>query len=226
MIQSPTHEGDERMKYPIGCEISGPTAMWTRPDSGDAPVSYPAPSFAAVKGIFESIVWLKSAEVVPTRVEICAPLVFHTYSTNYGGPLRKSDSRKTGSSYQLLATVLINVCYRVYGVVAVDETADRRPSEAAKRQHSIVRNGAHAYQEMFERRLRNGQCHSMPFLGWKEFVPDYVGPIREETRVCTDISTVIPSMLWQVFPTGKFGTWQPTFRQNVKIEKGVLDYAQ
>ena len=212
--------------YPVTCEISGPTAMWTRPDTGDAPVSYPAPSFAAVKGIFESIVWLKSAEVVPTRVEICAPLVFHTYSTNYGGPLRKSDSRKTGSSYQLLATVLINVCYRVYGVVGVDETADRRLSDAAKIQQSIARNGAHAYQEMFERRLRNGQCHSMPFLGWKEFVPDYVGPIRDETRVCTDISTVIPSMLWQVFPTGKFGTWQPTFRQNVKIEKGVLDYAQ
>ena len=120
--------------YPIACEISGPTAMWARPDTGDAPVSYPAPSFAAVKGIFESIVWLKSAEVVPTRVEICAPLVFHTYSTNYGGPLRKSDSRKTGSSYQLLATVLINVCYRVYGVVEVDETADRRLSEAALRQ--------------------------------------------------------------------------------------------
>lgn len=213
-------------RYEVCCEVSGPTAMWTRPDTGDAPVSYPAPSFAAVKGIFESIVWLKSAEVVPTRVEICAPLVFHTYSTNYGGPLRKSDSRKTGSSYQLLATVLINVCYRIYGVVEVDVTADRRLSDAAKLQQSIARNGAHAYQEMFERRLRNGQCHSMPFLGWKEFVPDYVGPLREETRVCTDISTVIPSMLWQVFPTGKFGTWHPTFRQNVKIEKGVLDYAQ
>ena len=42
--------------------------MWTRPDTGDAPVSYAAPTFAAVKGIFESIVWLKSAEVVPTLV--------------------------------------------------------------------------------------------------------------------------------------------------------------
>jgi len=76
--------------YEVAFEVSGPTAMWTRPDTGDAPVSYPAPSFAAVKGIFESIVWLKSAEVVPTRVEICAPLVFHTYSTNYGGPFAKS----------------------------------------------------------------------------------------------------------------------------------------
>ena len=80
-------------QYEVFLEISGPTAMWTRPDTGDAPVSYPAPSFAAVKGIFESIVWLKSAEVVPTRVEICAPLVFHTYSTNYGGPLAKSCTR-------------------------------------------------------------------------------------------------------------------------------------
>ena len=79
--------------YEVSLEISGRTAMWTRPDTGDAPVSYPAPSFAAVKGIFESIVWLKSAEVVPTRVEICAPLVFHTYSTNYGGPFAKSYKR-------------------------------------------------------------------------------------------------------------------------------------
>jgi len=47
--------------YPISCEISGPTAMWTRSDTGDAPVSYSAPRYAAVKGIFESIVWLKSA---------------------------------------------------------------------------------------------------------------------------------------------------------------------
>ena len=44
--------------YEVSLEISGPTAMWTRPDTGDAPVSYPAPSFAAVKGIFEYIVWL------------------------------------------------------------------------------------------------------------------------------------------------------------------------
>lgn len=37
-------------KYEISCEISGATAMWTRPDTGDVPVSYP---------IFQSIAWLK-----------------------------------------------------------------------------------------------------------------------------------------------------------------------
>jgi CRISPR-associated protein Cas5d len=211
--------------YLIQLEVSGPTAMWTRPDTGDAPVSYPAPTFAAVKGIFESILWLKSAEVVPTRVEICAPLVFHTYSTNYGGPLRKSKIMKKGSSYQLLATVLINVCYRMYAEVRCDQLSEDRLSESAKRQQAIASNGAHAYQEMFERRLQRGQWHHVPCLGWKEFVPDYVGPIRVSTTICSEISTVVPSMLWKVFPSGKFGQWQPSFLQNVKIEKGVLNYA-
>lgn len=212
--------------YLVNLEISGPTAMWTRPDTGDAPVSYPAPTFSAAKGIFESIVWLKNAEVVPMKVEICSPLVFHTYSTNYGGPLRKSKIMKTGSSYQLLATVLINVRYRLHAVVESHDAPDTRLSEAAKRQQATAKNGAHAYQAMFERRLQRGQWHHVPCLGWKEFVPDYVGPFRADTEVCTEISTVIPSMLWKTFADGKFSEYRPTFRQNVKIEKGVLDYAQ
>jgi CRISPR-associated protein Cas5d len=49
------------MGYQVSLEISGPTAMWTRPDTGDAPVSYPAPTLATLKCFFHSIVWLKSA---------------------------------------------------------------------------------------------------------------------------------------------------------------------
>jgi|GEM_PF-2417161 len=95
--------------YPISCEISGPTAMWTRLDTGDAPVSYLAPTYSAAKGVLESVCWLKSAVVNPTRVEICAPPIWHTYTTNYGGPLRKSSSVKDGNSFQLLASVLVNL---------------------------------------------------------------------------------------------------------------------
>jgi CRISPR-associated protein Cas5d len=57
------------MNYQVRLAISGPTAMWTRPDTGGVPVSYPAPTLAAAKGIFESIVWLKSSEVTPTRLK-------------------------------------------------------------------------------------------------------------------------------------------------------------
>ena len=210
--------------HPVQLEIAGPTAMWTRPDTGDAPVSYPAPTFSAAKGMFESICWLKSANVVPVKVEICAPLVFHTYSTNYGGPLRKGKIMKKGSSYQLLATVLINVSYRLYAEVTTINSETRQLSEHAKQSQTLSRNGAHAYRDMFERRLTRGQWHSVPCLGWKEFTPSYVGPFRNRTKVCP-INTVVPSMLHAVFSKPKFGIYSPTFQQNVAIENGVLIYA-
>ncbi|GAA4447939.1 CRISPR-associated protein Cas5 [Novipirellula rosea] len=56
--------------YPISLEIAGPSAMWTRPNTGDAPVSYLALTYSAAKGIFESVCWLKSAVVRPTQVEV------------------------------------------------------------------------------------------------------------------------------------------------------------
>ena len=49
--------------YPVKMEIAGPTAMWTRPDTGDCPVSYPAPTFSAVRNIFQSILWGQAVEV-------------------------------------------------------------------------------------------------------------------------------------------------------------------
>jgi CRISPR-associated protein Cas5d len=198
--------------------------MWTRPDTGDAPVSYPAPTFSAVKGIFESILWSQWAEVVPTQVEICKPIVFHTYTTNYGGPLRKARVMKVGASYQLLATVLVDVCYRLYADIEADPSNYHRHGGSDK-QGSGTTNGAHAYKEMFERRLERGQFFSFPCLGWREFAPDYVGHPRPGTAPRTDINLSIPSMLRTCFPFGKHSQWQPEYRQAVRIERGVLRYA-
>ena len=214
--------------YEISLEISGPTAMWTRPDTGGAPVSYPGPTYSAAKGIFESILWIQAVEIVPVKVEICSPIVFHTYVTNYGGPLRKSRIMKSGSSYQLLATVLVNVCYRLHAEVQSISSAERRLSDRTKAWVAKTSNPAHAYQEIFERRIRNGQCHSIPCLGWKEFVPDYVGLFRKYTSAQRDINLVIPSMASTVFLLDQAGRITPTFtpRANVQIREGVLQYAQ
>jgi CRISPR-associated Cas5-like protein len=63
--------------YPVQMEISGATAMWPRPDTGSSPVSYVAPTYSAVKGIFESVLRWKSVRVRPVKVEICRPVQFH-----------------------------------------------------------------------------------------------------------------------------------------------------
>lgn len=199
--------------YSIKLEISGPMAMWTRPDSGSAPVSGPIPSFSAAKGLFESILYQKSVCVIPSKVEICAPLHYHKYHTNYGGSLRKPSQRSSGASYQLIATVLTDVCYRLY--------ADIIPSG----RDSSGLNDPHIYKDRFEKRLNRGQWYRTPCLGWSEFTPSYLGPLRDETEVFP-INTTLPSQLHSVFDKLSHGVVVPTFKRNFEISGGVALYAQ
>lgn len=201
--------------YEVSFEIAGPAAMFTRPDSGATPISYPAPTYSAAKGMFESIALLKSAYIRPTKVEICAPIHYQRYTTNYGGPSRKSSQISSGSSYQLFATILIDVCYRIYGVV---EELRPPPSDRV-----ITTNHLHLLQERFEKRLRNGRWHHVPFLGWKEFTPSYLGDFRESTKVEERIEQIVPSMLFSVFTTS--GDYDPIYKQDVRIKNGVIEYA-
>ena len=197
-------------RYPVSYEIAGPSAMFARPDTGSSPVSYPVPTKSALKSISECVVMSKEAYFEPQRVEICAPIVFHKYSTNYGGPLRKSGT----VNFQLFATVLENVCYKVHGVIL----AYHPPRSELNPQHQL--------QEVFLRRLESGQFFATPFLGWKEFTPTYFGPLRETTAADQTINLVIPSMLSTMYSRPTNGLLAPTFMQNVAVEKGVLVYAQ
>jgi CRISPR-associated protein Cas5d len=86
-------------------------------------------------------------------------------------------------------------------------------------------NGSHAYQSVLERRLERGQFFRTPCLGWQEFVPDYLGLFRPKTQVQEELNFVLPSMLEAVFAQQSVSMRKPRFRQNVKIEKGALNYA-
>lgn len=209
--------------YDVSFEIAGPAAMFTRPDSGAAQVSYPAPTFSAAKGMFEAIACLRgdknnnhkgAATIRPTKVEICAPIKFHKYTTNYGGPLRKGNQMAKGSSYQIPATVLIDVCYRLYGIV--EEVSVSRDGT----------NHRHFLQDLFFRRLKQGRFYYTPCFGWKEFVPSYVGAFREGTKKQEDINIVIPSMLHSVFDKISDGQVAPSFTVDAVIKEGELTYAK
>ena len=209
--------------YSIEMEIAGHTAMWTRPDTGDTPVSEIVPSYSAVKAIYESILFGFNSVVNPIKIEICAPIQYHSYYTNYGGPLRESGVIKSKDSFQLLATVLTDVRYRFYAEVLPNNKKKELPEKSLQWDKKTT-SPAHAYQEIFNRRLKRGQCYSIPFLGWKEFSASYFGPFRDETRVCSTISTTIPAVLRQVFSDGYNSSVSITYDQNVKVIEGVLTF--
>ena len=55
--------------YPVCFEVAGPAAIFTRPDSGAAFVSYPAPTYSALKGVFECVARWESAYIRPVAVD-------------------------------------------------------------------------------------------------------------------------------------------------------------
>lgn len=216
----------KKKMYQVSMEIAGNTAIWTRPDTGSGIISYPAPTFSAVKGLFESILWGPAVLIIPQKVELCSPPQFHTYTTNYGGPLRGSKAIKTGNNYQLFATVLIDVCYRLYAKVIPNDNKESMPDSALRWDQKTTSPG-HAYKEMFERRLKRGQSYGTLSLGWSEFTPSYVGPFRESTQVCTDLQDIqIPSMLRNVFPRGYRSEYEAVYDTDVCIHNGVLVYPE
>ncbi len=210
--------------YPVEMEIAGNTAMWTRPDCGDSPCSYPAPTYSSVRGLFESILWGPAVLIIPRKVELCSVPQYHSYVTNYGGPLRKSDSIKKGNNYQLYATVLTDVCYRLYADVILNPDKAKFPQKAQQWDRKTTAPG-HAYQEMFCRRLKRGQSYATLSLGWSEFTPSYFGSFRGTTQVCTDLPDIhIPSMLRGVFQQGYRSQYEVVYDTDLCIHQGVLEY--
>lgn len=208
--------------YPIELEVSGPLAMFSRPDTGAAPTSYPAPTWSAAKGILEAIAYLSDGEAWfhPTHIEICrhrdhpgGALIYQRYATNYGGPLRKEQSIRNDTSMQIFANVLANVCYRIHAEVR------------GTRSHG-PQNQRHYLQNLFLRRLKQGRCYRAPCLGLSEFACDYWGASRSEWHVDTALNLEIPSMLASVWDKPSGGSYVSRFAQKARITGGVLHYAE
>jgi CRISPR-associated protein Cas5d len=217
--------------YQVAFEVAGPAAMFTRPDTGGTPTSYPVPTWSACKGIFESIAFLSdgAAWINPVKVEVCrrvgdlgGQVRFQRYTTNYGGPYRKGDQLRKGTSFQLFATVLTDVCYRLHAVVLGE-----------LRSQGDGTNPRHYLKDLFHRRLRQGKCYRTPCLGWSEFTASYWGSFRDGqdgrphvTELDQDLSLQIPALLRSVFetPVSPFGQgrYAPKSDHDVAVEGGVL----
>lgn len=222
-------------EYPISMEVAGNTAIWTRPDSGDSPCSYPAPTYSAVKGLFESVLWGPNILIIPRKVELCSVPQYHSYATNYGGPLRKKNSITKDNNYQLFATVLTDVCYRLYAEVYPNRAIVE--ADPALRKKLLPQNAydwnenttspAQAYQEAFNSRLSCGQSYATLSLGWSEFTVSYFGPFRETSDVRRELPDMhIPSMLRGTFRPGYRSEYCPVYDTDLCIHQGVLEYPE
>jgi len=210
---------EEPKPYEVKFEIAGPAAMFTRPDTGSTPISYPVPTASAVKGICDAILRRGHIFIQPTKVVMCKPIRYERYVTNYGGPLRKQGQIENNNSYQLIATILVDVCYRIYGEVRMKKTSKRAGSLQERPRSG--QDWRPKFKELFDERIQLGRTYYTPCLGWKEFVPCYLGPFRSDTKRQKSVEEVIPSLLSSMW---EHHVPKPEFKQDWRIVKGVMSY--
>ncbi len=208
-------------EFEVQLEVAGPAAMFTRPDTGATPISYPVPTWSAAKGMFDAILRRPHVYVHPTRVEICAPIRFERYVTNYGGPLRKQDQIRKNNNYQLMATILVDVCFRIHGEVRMKKMSSRgNGREQLRRRRG--RDWRPKFKALFEERMERGQTFYTPCLGWKEFVPSYFGVFRKGTKRDVGVDDIsIPSFLRSMWEHRELS---PKYVQDWRIIQGVMSY--
>lgn len=195
--------------YDWSYEIAGAAACFSRPDCGAVPISYPVPTRSALIGIAECVAYADDAYYWPERVEICRPVQYLKYVQNDNCLLRKG-----GGSSQLMMTVLEDVTYKVYGTIR-----GYAPPLAEK-------NSVHRLRAVFEHRLRRGVFFRTPYLGLKEFVPAYFGPLRTETHADSTVNLTIPSLLDTMYDRQTRGRLSPKYLQNITVRGGVLNFDQ
>lgn len=154
-------------------EVWGDYACFTRPELKVERVSYDVITPSAARAIFDAILFKRYAmEWQVTKIEVLNPIKWTSIRRNEVGA---TASPKSSYIYiedkrqQKNTLMLKDVRYRIYARL-VFIPVSKRPKDSAFDKHEPGSNeNPGKYQGMFERRARNGQCFTQPYLGCREF---------------------------------------------------------
>lgn len=136
--------------------VWGDYACFTRPEFKAERVSYPVMTPSAARGILEAVFWEPEMRWEVREIRVLKPVQQLTLLRN---EIKDRQGEKPLSierqRQQRMSLILKDVKYVVTAQLVLRPHAD---ASLAK------------YCGQFERRLANGQCHHMPYLGTREFV--------------------------------------------------------
>ncbi|MEV0648292.1 type I-C CRISPR-associated protein Cas5c [Phytomonospora sp. NPDC050363] len=160
---------DAERNLPVAVQVSGPGALFSRPEFKAERLTYPVMPPSAAKGVLEAIFWKPEMRYQIAAIEVLAPIRQFTVRRNEThdvAPLREAakgirriDTAATRD--QRNAVCLRDVAYRIHALIHTQPHATKPVT---------------AYRDQFQRRVKRGACFQQPYLGAKEFSADF-GPI-------------------------------------------------
>ena len=214
------------MSYGFRVDVRGDYALFSRPEMKVERVSYDCITPSAARGILEAIFWHPGMQYKIDRIYVLKPIKFDNIRRNEvkakisAANVLKAANQGSGELYlatteniqQRASMVLRDVHYVIDAHFVMTEKANDTDNTAK-------------FHEMFQRRLKKGQCYHMPYLGCREF-PAKVQPYEGAT-----IQTAYPNeekdlgfMLYDMDYSNPEDI-RPMFFRAV-LKNGVLDVAK
>jgi CRISPR-associated protein Cas5d len=190
----------------VRLKVWGEFACFTRPDLKVERMTYPCMTPSAARGVLDCILWKPEFTWHVQRILVLKPVKFYSVKRN-------EINKKQGKTpivieedrAQRNSIVLKDVAYiieaAVYGAT------------------SPVKNPTKKYMEMFNRRVKCGQCWRRPYLGTREFAAEFSLPDVNDKPISEDIP--IGSMFLDMWYDEK-GLPIPKFFYDVKVSRGEL----
>lgn len=156
---------------PVQVCVWGKFACFTRPEMKVERVSYEVMTPSAARGILESIFWKPEFSWQIREIHVLRPIRYFSIlrnevnnRANYASAqrrLRGEDGYYADEDRSQRHTLCLrDVAYTIVASVLV------RPG---------VEEDEAKYRDQFQRRVKRGQCHNMPYLGCREFTANF-GP--------------------------------------------------
>lgn len=202
---------------PLEVKVWGELACFTRPEMKVERVTYPVMTPSAARGVLEAIFWKPEFAWVVEEIRVLQPIAY------------LSILRNEVSSRQVAATARGWAAAGSGGYYAGEDRTQRH-TLALRDVAYVIRAGMQLrpgvsddiakYRDQFRRRVAQGRCHAMPYLGCREFSAAFGPPAPEDRPI--DLSGDLGPMLLGIdyLPNGR-GIGQPRFF-DAELRTGVL----
>lgn len=207
------------MKNCVSVRVKGDYALFTRPESKTERVSYPVITPSAARGVLEAIYWHPQFTWAIREIRILnEPRTFGIFRNEVKSKMSLIRSEPYFADED--RSQRFSVCLREVDYIIVAEPIVKPGcSEHPKK-----------FRELFERRVKRGQCHHRPALGCREFAAEFE-PIDGAPEPCV-YNANLGLMLWDVtYPEGSHDEtgWHPSSKPpfaprffEAEVKNGVM----
>ena len=201
---------------PLAVRVWGDLACFTRPEMKVERVSYPVMTPSAARGVLEAVFWKPEFHWRIEEIWVLQPIRYFSLLRN---EVNTRASERAAAGWQAHGGGYDAAAHREQR-----HTLALRDVEYLIRAHVALRPGVPddpaKYRDQFRRRVRDGRCFAMPYLGCREFSAAFAAPSGAEQPI--DRSEDLGTMLLDLeYATDGSGRGTPIFFP-ARLEHGIL----